>query len=497
MQYGYLIVQYSKIHTPKSPVQDNKMALVAENSALPLAKVDNEKMELATEKSPLQWAKTSSRTYERSLDDMERFFSLAGHGGTGATDGQHWHIAVMATIKTTGLDLRKDITTAWKTLRCMNPFLSSIVQGDRLVYTVADEQELESWLKETLHFHDTPSTTREMFPIRNFTGRAVLHVLLQTQELYLLAPHTHLDGIGAYTALNNLLQALADASATNGPKFGDEAQHLVPPLKVMAEYPAATDANKSTFQSMLGSWVAGFAGVNVQPKDTKQPCKDPKIVYAPFSVSDTKRVVAKCKELGFTVTAAVQAAVSTALRKQVKSTATMQSAVTIHNVRKWIDKTKYPATDLVGPLAVPVPVVFTVTDDFVETALLAKEKYLEPEKTDLLRTLPNFWGKEMVAMITSPPPGMQAPSSLGLSSFGILDAYVSPSYEGAAGRKVDVEDAWLGITLYSPDILLHLWTLQGAMRLQCVYNEAYYEKEAVTALLKATGDELMQGLGLK
>lgn len=155
------------------------------------------------------------------------------------------------------------------------------------------------------------------------------------------------------------------------------------------------------------------------------------------------------------------------------------------------------ATDLVGPLAVPVPAVFTLADDFVETAHLAKQKYREPEQTDLLRTLPRFWGNEMVAIMTSPPPGMQAPSSLGLSSFGVMDAYVKPSYEGAAGGKVEVEDAWLGITLYSPDVLLHLWTLQGAMRLQCVYNEAYHEKEAVAVLLKATGDELLQGLGLE
>ena len=479
MQDGCLVVQYSKTHTPNSPAKYSKtMALAAEYSAL-------------------QWAKASPRTYERSLDDMERFFSLAGKGGVGATDGQHWHIAVMAKIKTTGLDLKKDVTIAWKSLRCMNPCLSAIVQGDRWIYTVADEQELESWLKETLHFHDTPSTSREVFPIRNFTGRAALHVLLQTQELVLLAPHTHLDGIGAYTALNNLLQALADASVTDGPKLGDEAQHLVPPLNVLAKIPAATDANRSTFQSMLGSWVAGFAGVKLELKDTKQPCGDPRILYTPFGVSETKRIVAKCKELGLTVTAAVQAAVSIALRKQVKSTATIQSAVTIHNVRKWIDKTKYPATDLVGPLAVPVPAVFTLADDFFETAHLAKQKYLEPEQTDLLRTLPRFWGNEMVAIITSPPPGMQAPSSLGLSSFGVLDAYVKPSYEGAAGRKFEVEDAWLGITLYSPDVLLHLWTLQGAIRLQCVYNEAYHEKEAVAALLKATGEELLQGLGLK
>ncbi|RYP81619.1 hypothetical protein DL769_001920 [Monosporascus sp. CRB-8-3] len=379
----------------------------------------------------------------------------------------------MAKIKTTGLDLRKDVPIAWKTLRRMNPCLSAIVQGDCWIYTVADEQELESWLKETPHFHNTPSTSREVFPIRKFTGRAALHVLLQTQEPGLLAPHTHLDGIGVYTVLNNLLQALADASVNHSPKLGDEAQHLVPPLNVLADIPAVTDSNRSTFQSMLGSWVAGFAGVNIQLNVPGRPCREPRILYTPSGVSETKRIVAKCKELGLTVTAAVKAAVSVALHKQVKSTATMQSAVTIRNVRKWIDKTTHPATDLVGPLSVPVPAVFTLADDFVETAHLAKQTYREPEQTDLLRILPRFCGNEMVAIMTSPPPGRQAPSSLGLSSFGVLDAYVKPSYEGAAGRKVE-----------------------GDMRLQCVYNEAYHEKEAVAALLKATGDELLQGLGL-
>ena len=455
-------------------------------------------MAATTKQSDLQWAKASPRTYERGLDDMEKFFALAGEGGVGATDGQHWHIAVMAKINTTGVDLKRDVPMAWKALRRINPCLSAVVHGDRLVYTVADEAELESWLKDTLHFHDTTGTSRDIFPIRNLTGRAALHVLLQTQELYLLAPHTHLDGIGAYTAMNNLVQALAvAASGTDSPKLGgDEVQYLVPPLNVLADIPVATDANKATFKTMLGSWMAGFAGIKLQLNDTKQPCRDPKVLYAPFDVSESKRIVARCKELGFTVTAAVQAAVSIALRKQVQSTATIQSAVTIHDVRKWVDKTKYPATSLVGPLAVPVPAVFTLDDDFLETARLAKQKYREPEQTDLLRTLPRFWGNDMVAIMTSPPPGAEAPSSLGVSSFGIMDAYLKPSYEGTAGSKVEVEDAWLGITLYSPDILLHLWTLQGTVRLQCVYNEAYHDKEAVAALLESTRDELLRGLSL-
>ncbi|EFQ33701.1 uncharacterized protein GLRG_08630 [Colletotrichum graminicola M1.001] len=458
-------------------------------------------MAVTAEQSDLQWAKTSSRTYERSLDDMENFFRLAGEGGVGATDGQHWHIAVMAKIKATGIDLRKDILTAWKALRRINPFLSAIVRDGRWIYTVADEKELEPWLKESLHFHDTFSTTRDMFPIRNFTGRAALHVLLQTQELYLLAPHTHLDGIGAYTAMSNLVQALADAaSVTNNPELGgDEAHNLVPPLNILADIPVATDADRNTFKSMLGGWMASFAGVKLQhDNSTKQPCGDPKILYAPFSVSESDRIVARCKELGFTVTAAVQAAVSTALRKQVNSTASIQSAVTIHDVRKWVDKTKYPATALVGALAIPVPAVFTLGDDFLETARLARQRYLEPDQTGLLRKLPRFWGHDMVALMTSPPPGAEAPSSLGLSSFGVMDKYIQPSYQSVDGGKaqVEVEDAWLGITLYSPDILLHLWTLQGAMRLQFVYNEAYFEKESIAALLKSTQDELLLGLGL-
>lgn len=458
-------------------------------------------MTIAAERSELQWIKTSSRTYERSLDDMERFFGLAGEAGVGATDGQHWHIAIMAKIKTADLDLKKYVPTAWRTLRRMNPCLSAVVRDGRWIYTVADEQEHENWLKESLHFHDTSSTSRDIFPIKNFTGRAVLHVLLQTQELYLLAPHTHLDGIGAYTAMNNLVQALADTdSVTDGPELGgDECQNLIAPLNVLADITAATDAVRTTFKSMLGSWMAGFAGVKLQhDKDTTQPCGDPKILYAPFSISETKRIIARCKELGFTVTAAVQTAVGIALRKQVKSTATIQSAVTIHDVRKWIDKTEYPATALVGALTIPVPAVFTLSDDFVETARLAKQTYRAPDQTGLLRTLPRFWGNEMVAIMTSPPPGMEAPSSLGLSSFGVMDTYLKPSYQAASGGRaeVGVEDAWVGITLYSPDILLHLWTLQGVMRMQCVYNEAYFEKEVVAALLKATGAELLQGLGL-
>ncbi len=70
-------------------------------------------------------------------------------------------------------------------------------------------------------------------------------------------------------------------------------------------------------------------------------------------------------------------------------------------------------------------------------------------------------------------------------------------YEGAAGRKVELEDACLGITLYSPDVFLHLCTWQGAMRLQCVYNEAYHDKEAVVAISRRLGTSYCKDLGLQ
>lgn len=62
---------------------------------------------------------------------------------------------------------------------------------------------------------------------------------------------------------------------------------------------------------------------------TKKSCGEPMSLYAPFSVFDT-----------------------------------------IHDVRKWVDKTKYPAS-LVGVLAGSVPAVSALADDFKRTAVLA------------------------------------------------------------------------------------------------------------------------------
>jgi hypothetical protein len=43
---------------------------------------------------------------------MATLFLLAGKEGVGATDGQQWHIAVIAKITTIGLDLRKRHNTS-------------------------------------------------------------------------------------------------------------------------------------------------------------------------------------------------------------------------------------------------------------------------------------------------------------------------------------------------------------------------------------------------
>ncbi|KAM5456324.1 hypothetical protein MaudCBS49596_001346 [Microsporum audouinii] len=451
-----------------------------------------------------EWTQTGPTTYERAVDDLEKLYLFFATIGYGRPDKQNWYTTTAIKVETEREDFVEDVKEAWKALRYDHPNLSATIQDDRWIYRVADEQELCSWLQETFHIHDVERSARQLFPFEtNPSTRAVLHVLPRTQELVLQAPHTHVDGIGMVTAFDRMMRLLVAPLATQ-PDFGKESSNLIPPLSITAEVPKYTLSQKQTWDSIFQSFMSQFPSIRVHTENTGVPATKARLQWLTFTVEETARIVARSKELGFSVTAAVQAAHSHAAIIHGQTNSTAHTTLAIYNAREYIDPKLYPHQNLVGPHVFAMPAVIPVTpDSFVQTARQARQVFIDYKKDGLLRAISPLYVSEFVSALSAPPPpGMPAPADLQLSSLGVVDKYIDTVYwppEQESGKKrshVEVQDLWISLDILTPDVASEVWTFNGNLVIELIYNEAFHREESITYLLRLIQEQLAQGLGL-
>lgn len=473
-------------------------------------------MEVSEATIPLNWTKTSPSVYERAIADFEKFFLFIAVVGQGRPDRQNWNTATGIRIETKRDDFVGDVKEAWRALRYDHPCFAAIIEGDRWLYHVADEQELSVWMEETFHVHNVHQTARELFPFEtNPSRRTVLHVLPRTQELVLQGPHTHVDGIGMTTFFDNLLRFLV-APSRKEPTWGDEGKNLTPPLTITAKIPECTAEQKHAWDANLSHYLAQFPTVRVHNENAGDPAKTTKLRWLRFTRAETTSIAAQSKSLGFSVTAAAQSAISHAARihGHLVDAISTHSTFAIYDARAFIDPREYPSRTLVGPHIFSMPAVFPIiggANGFCETAKRAGEIFVDfkTRDDDLMRATSPFWATEIPAALSTPmPEGTPVAADLQLSSVGILDRHLKTTYshphdtadgggENRAARSpIDVHGIWVALDMLSPNIAVEMWTFRGELCIELIYNEAFHREESVDLLCRLLHEQLQQGLGV-
>ena len=174
-----------------------------------------------------EWKQTAANRYERPLDGSEAFFTSIH--SLGAQHGrQHWALSTGVKIRTYRATFAEDLKVVWIALRYRHPIMATEINDDKLVYQTAEGSELERWLEETFVVHPSNISGAELYgttprPLK----RVICNVLPHTQEIVIQGTHAHLDGLGAVTLVDNLLQMLSKRSSSLV-VFGDEAKNLLP-----------------------------------------------------------------------------------------------------------------------------------------------------------------------------------------------------------------------------------------------------------------------------
>lgn len=453
----------------------------------------------------LEWRQVEPGRFERGIDDMERFYNLQ-ESITAHHQVHNWMMSNAIKIHAPDRkNLVEDVKRAWIALRFKHPWLSSQVDGDKWVYQVPDGPMLNKWLEETFFVHRNSKTSRQLFPDlpTRPLKRAVLHYLVDTQEVVLQSPHAHMDGLGIVIWYDNFLRELANP--THPVIFGTEHHNLLPPLTKITNMPAYTPAEKAQWDANADSWFQDMPTVKLDAMPSLRPGRST-FQWLRFSAEDTQKILRAAKQNGVTVTAVNQAAVSHAARihsfNNPDHHGNSVATIALYDARERIDAAEFDPSDVIAAHTVALPIKIPLGTTLLETARNARRLMMQGKTDDYALKMSPYYTKEFPRrLVAGAKAAVQTgaarplPSNAHFTSMGSLDKLLSQKYEGPAGT-VELKDLWLALDIMTPDVLTAVWTFNGQLVMQTDYNQAYFRDESIARYLRLVAEQLSEGLGI-
>ena len=452
----------------------------------------------------VSWKETSPGHFERPFDSIERFFLALARRSLNL-EREHWSVSIFARFeaKSSLNDTASALRHAWKTMRFDHPQLACIALEETKVYEVPDSAALDAWLDETFVIAPASLAKEELLASFRPSALATLHYLVYQSEIIIHTSHWRIDLVGALSLLQNLFTAVAEPRQV---QFGDEGKNLTPSRDEAANYSTLYDLGLSSLitkerekcttdlvmqlTSNLPSIGLPAHNLHMAPGGTSRSelVLEPDLTFA---------IVSASKNRGFTVTAALHAALIVALQQVTSTPPSSSDKYTtwgVFNIRPLLkspfnDSTAHPAAvHIVGlPLALH-------TSTYSNLALQLQQYYKQrlPPSADshIQEGILNPFTHQMAHIAGQPPPSnLSMPSEPMLNSIGIVDGYLKPSY-----GDIQVKDFWVGVEMVTSQVTCYLWTWQGKMTLSACYNETFYDKGFIQGFLKRVIDILMTEL---
>ncbi|CAD6564751.1 MAG: hypothetical protein ASARMPREDX12_004423 [Alectoria sarmentosa] len=437
----------------------------------------------------LSWTESSPGLWSRGLDATEEHF--VSMGAIAKPYGREFgFLSVMMKIDFGGVDPIETARNAWLSIRYHQPLLASSLDGPKRIYRTASDVELKSWLKETFITYPDRTSDQSAEQLRlnlRPVKRAQLHVLPNSREIILHAGHDVLDGHAMLILVNTLLKELN--TPTRNIIFGSEATKLPLPLCLAANVPPPTEKQKNQVKLALEKWFAALPWLSIRAINTDQPPGDTKAQRQELTEAETEAVIAAAKARGFSPTHVVEAAAILAIAKlDLEPSDKSYGSCGIFSMRQQCESRW---RESVIPYLAIYPMVIKPTN-FQDTCAQLKAYY-----TDLRADSHNFLSlvepvfRSFASMASNPPPpGSNRMTSL--SSIGRLE----PALQSMHG-PVKLEDLWLMYETPNAAVNSFLWTRQGVLSWQVVYNAMYYEEETIAKWIAMTRQTLFEGLGIQ
>ncbi|KAJ5182876.1 hypothetical protein N7492_000492 [Penicillium capsulatum] len=428
-------------------------------------------------KPKMSWQQVSPTRYERDFDSLERFYRVIADLGA-PLNKEHYLLSCVVRLK--ALPPPEKVQQAWKALRHLYPQVAAVANedGTRFVYTVPSPEDVERWANETFLVEPSESTANDLYSKLPPSPVFKLYYLPGTRELLFRTPHWRIDGIGMLYFQNAFLRILANGPPASIIFDGSEATRLTPSLDEAASVPAqVTPAINDAADAELSAVSTGSAPVSIATEPNALPTTTRRIITS-FSPETSQRIIASCKARGITVTTAAHAALVTAMLPHAQHNfdpSTRGRGGGRYMGFNAIDLRKYLPAPWNGPDAavsiyhtgIPCSVELDDHHDFNSLTTTLGERYkrnlAREEPRNLFLFLGEYVRKVLGLLGAAPENPLHAPAHAELSSFGVIDDYISEAYGDApdGDARFEVEHWWVAVEVINRLLLANVWTWRG------------------------------------
>ncbi|OOF98316.1 hypothetical protein ASPCADRAFT_128476 [Aspergillus carbonarius ITEM 5010] len=451
----------------------------------------------------MSWTQVSPTRYERSFDSLEVFYRAIADAGK-PLNRQHYLISSVTRLKSPVPPA--EVRQAWKDLCQQHPQMAAVADSDtRFVYSVPSPAELDAWVEDT--FAVTPDVSAaHLLPTLEPTSDLRLDYFPQSRELLWRSPHWRIDGFGLLhlqAAFFGLLsgETTPDPSDSDNvlPRLNPALDEVIfqPGTMTPAQIRSAADAELAIVLKNTTSAVSMPTLPNILPTSTRS-------IHTILPADTTTGIITACKAHDITITTALHAAFAVAMlphaqhhfdpstRGHPGGTYTMLNAFSLR---------RYMPAPFNGPSAavsvyhtgIGASIDLTSHRDFHSIAAILGQGYKRnlgaDEPRNVFTFLPEHVNQILELFSIQPEDPLHGPAGPTFVSMGRVNDSLASRY-GA----IEIDDWWIGVEVLSRQLIAHVWTWEGEVRLGVCWNEAFYETSFVEGVLDSWREVLLATL---
>lgn len=428
--------------------------------------------------------------WERPQSCLEKFNLLNRNVGK-ALDRDQWAKTAVAKVEFDPKlgDPEEALKSAWKQVRYNYPEVAAFPYDGNYMYRIGNPEQVQLWVSATFVV-ERNSTIDELFGHLPRNEQMMCYYLPDTSEILVRSPHYRLDARGAIFILNYLIKSLANPEPIL--IFGGCADNLSPSiddaLTIPYEY---TPKIEEAATQRLASLTPHNPLIELTPTAKSHLPGATKRRFLKFSDAETKAILKGVKSAGMNQTAAMHAALITAVTRIAPPSEVQSYMASFHCDLRYLipksSKTKAapttctslittevevsPTTELNSYYKQLAPVYATGYAPYIESTACFHEKLAKATYPD---------GKSVG--------GEDGDAQPRLGPLGVIDDQLTKQVKGV----VKVKDFWLGGETLTKRKMVHNWIWEDQMVFSCCYNENFWEDEFVEGLLGTIREVLME-----
>lgn len=444
-----------------------------------------------TEKTPGHW--------QRLMGENEAMIQMIGHGGR-PFGKDVWSISITATFQAVmgKRSLSTAIRNGWITLRFRHPSIAATASDGTIDYHTPSPTQLEQWTEESLIFVDDESSPDDIVARLTPKHFSTLYYLQKHGSVLLSLSHWRTDGIGAFHLLNAYFQAVLD-SLHQKPldlPWGEEPKRLTPSVEQALNLPNSSTPDiergaqhfLETLAHNKGALPAPYrSSPSIIPKGTRS-------VRLHFPTSTTQALQTQCEHLDLHLESAVHAALTaSAYAIAPPGESTHHTSTMRHSLRPHLSEPYNSDAGAAGLYTAGYLVKVPASQSWLVNARHYDAEYRAGATAELLRSRRQY-ACVMKDVLRTMAPQSPPPSGLDISYVPDVQSLVRPVYEDAEEQRIEIKEVGIGVDVVSRHVYVFVWVFRRKLECCGVYNEAFYDEQAVERMLGLMRENLEASL---